>query len=67
MIELLRLTDPVRLSFLRQALEAADIAVFVSDSGPWPGAIPVRLMVAAEDEELARRTIAEAEALVGGR
>lgn len=62
MIELLRTTDPVRISFLRQALEAADITVFVSDPGPWPGALPVRMMCLADDEDLARRTIAEAEA-----
>lgn len=66
MIELLQSTDPVRLSFLRQALESAGVAAFVSDPGPWPGALPMRLMVAEDDVELARRAIDEAEAAVGG-
>lgn len=62
MIELLRTTDPIRLSFLRQVLAAAEIPVFVTDAGPWPGALPIRLMVPIEDEALARQAIAEAEA-----
>lgn len=66
MIELLRTTDPVRLSFLRQVLEAADIPAFVTDAGPWPGAIPIRLLCSAEDEDMARRAIAEAEAAIAG-
>jgi hypothetical protein len=62
MIELVRTTDPVRLSFLRDALEGAGVDVLVFDSqSPWPGAIPGRLMVADEDAEIARRVIAEAE------
>jgi hypothetical protein len=60
MIELLVTDDLVRIGFLRQVLEAADIPVFATDRGPWNG--PVRLMVPAADEELARRAIAEAEA-----
>jgi hypothetical protein len=62
MIEILATTDPVRLHFLRSLLEEADIQVFVFDAGgQWPGAFPARLMVAADDEALARRLIAEAE------
>lgn len=60
MIQLLVTDDPVRVAFLRQVLEAAGIAVFATDPGPWNG--PVRLMVPAPDEELARRAVAEAEA-----
>lgn len=60
MIELLVTDDPVRVGFLRQVLEAAGVPVFATDPGPWNG--PVRLMVPAADEELARRAVAEAEA-----
>jgi hypothetical protein len=66
MIELLASTDPVRLAFLRQVLEAADIPVFVSDPGPWPGAMPCRMLVPEADLELARRAIADAEAALEG-
>jgi hypothetical protein len=64
MIEVLVTEDPVRISFLRQVLEAADIPVFVTEPGPWNG--PCRLLVPAEDAELARRAIAEAEAALSG-
>jgi hypothetical protein len=60
MIELLVTDDLVRIGFLRQALEAAEVFVFVTDSGPWNR--PVRMMVPADDEALARRIVAEAEA-----
>jgi hypothetical protein len=62
MIQLLSTTDPVRVAFLRQVLESAEIAVFVSDPGPWPGAMPMRMLVAEDDLDLARRAVAEAEA-----
>jgi hypothetical protein len=62
MIELENTSDPVRLSFLRSALEAAGIDSFLFDAGaPWPGAIPIRLMVDEDDAPRARRVIAQAE------
>ena len=58
MIELLETSDPIRLSFLRALLTDAGIESFVFDSeGPWPGAIPIRLMVSADDEAAARAVV----------
>jgi hypothetical protein len=57
--------DPVRLSFLTVLLADAGITAVVLDSHTSAvegsiGAIPRRLMVAAEDEQRARRVLAEA-------
>jgi hypothetical protein len=57
--------DPVRLSFLTALLADAGIAAIVLDAHTSAiegsiGAIPRRLMVAVEDEPLARRVLAEA-------
>ena len=57
--------DPVRLSFLTVLLADAGIAAVVLDAHASAiegsiGAIPRRLMVAAEDEQRARRVLAEA-------
>jgi hypothetical protein len=57
--------DPVRLSFLTVLLADAGIAAVVLDAHASAiegsiGAIPRRLMVAAEDEPRARRVLAEA-------
>jgi len=61
-VELLKTTDPVRLSFLQAALDDAGIESLVFDAGaPWPGAIPARLMVGDHDADRARRVIADAE------
>ena len=57
--------DPVRLSFLTVLLADAGIAAIVLDAHTSAiegsiGAIPRRLMVAAEDETRARRVLGEA-------
>ena len=66
MIEVARLSDPVLLSYLRAALEQAGVEVFVFDEGsPWPGAIPVRLLVEDEHAETARAVVAEAQQAPG--
>ena len=66
MVEILTTSDPVRLSFVRAALKAADIDSVVFDAGaPWPGAIPVRLMVADRDAWMARHVAADAEREAG--
>lgn len=58
MVELIVTSDPVQLSFLQALLADAGIETFVFDSdGPWPGAIPVRLMVASDDEAAARAVL----------
>ena len=62
MIELLKTSDPVRLSFLRAVLEEAELHPFVFGATPYPGVLPSRLMVPESEEELARRLIAQAEA-----
>ncbi len=64
MVELLRLNDPVRLSWLLAVLEDRGIAAVVLDSHTSvlegsATAIPRRLMVADEDEAPARRLLAE--------
>lgn len=62
MIELTRTSDPVRLSALCAALDAADIDHVVFDVGAgglWQAAIPIRLMVLEDDLELAQRAIAQ--------
>jgi hypothetical protein len=57
MQELLRETDPVRLSFLVLLLRDAGIEATVLAGG---GAVPARLVVADEDAAPARRLLAEA-------
>jgi hypothetical protein len=58
-VELLTTTDPVRLSYLRAVLHDAHIEPFAFDTAsPSPSAIPIRLMVAEEDEAAARRILA---------
>jgi Putative prokaryotic signal transducing protein len=57
--------DPVRLSFLTVLLADAGITAVVLDAHTSAiegsiGAIPRRLMVATEDEQRARRVLAEA-------
>jgi hypothetical protein len=58
-VELLTTSDPIRLNYLRAVLKDAHIDSYAFDTAaPWPGAIPVRLMVAEEDEAAARRILA---------
>ncbi len=59
MIEVANTTDPVRLSYMRAALQEAGIDSVVFDTAaPWPGAIPARLMVCDQDGWMARRIVA---------
>jgi hypothetical protein len=60
-IEVLKTTDPVRLSFLRSMLEEAELHPFVMGASPYPGVLPSRLMVPDSEAEMARRLIAEVE------
>jgi hypothetical protein len=65
MVELLKSSNPVRVSFLRAVLTDAGIETFVADSGAaslWGSAIPARLMVDDADLARAKRLIADAEA-----
>ncbi|MBE7218512.1 MAG: DUF2007 domain-containing protein [Caulobacteraceae bacterium] len=65
MIELAQVDDPVRLSWMRAVLAEAGIDSAVFDgaaSALWPGALRARLMVAARDAWLARKTLDAAEA-----
>jgi hypothetical protein len=61
MIEVLKTSDLVRLSFLRSILEEADLHPFVMSATPYPGVLPSRLMVPDGEVEMARRLIAEVE------
>lgn len=64
MVELLKTTDRVRLSFLAAVLADAGVETQVFDDGAgslWGQAIAPRLMVADEDLARAKRIIAEAE------
>jgi hypothetical protein len=64
MIEVLKTSNAVRLSFLRAVLKDAGIETAVFDAGAgglWGTAISARLMVDEDDLALARRLIAEAE------
>lgn len=65
MVELIKTTNPVRVSFLRAVLADAGIESFVADAGAaslWGTTIPARLMVDEGDLARARRLIADAEA-----
>ena len=62
MKEILKSADPVRLSFLRTVLEAADLHPFVMSASAYPGVLESRLMVPDSEAELARHVIAQAEA-----
>jgi hypothetical protein len=64
MIEVLKTSDAVRLSFLRAVLKDAGIESAVFDAGAgslWGTAITSRLMVEEDDLNQAKRVIAEAE------
>jgi hypothetical protein len=65
MMELLRATDPVLLSFSESVLTDAGIAHFVADTHASIvdgsiSAIPRRLLVAPDDYERARRALTDA-------
>lgn len=65
MVELMKTTNPVRVSFLRAVLADAGIESFVADAGAaslWGTTIPARLMVDEGDLARAKRLIADAEA-----
>ena len=62
MIEILKTSDPVRLSYLSTVLEEAELHPFVMSASAYPGVLDSRLMVPDAEVELARRLIAEAEA-----
>lgn len=62
MVEIERLSDPVRLSMLRAVLTDAGIDTWVFDEAAgalFGGAIRSRLMVETDDERQARRVIRE--------
>ena len=64
MIELVKTSDAVRLSFLRAVLKNAGIESTVFDAGAgslWGTAITARLMVDDADLNQAKRVLAEAE------
>jgi hypothetical protein len=64
MIELIKTSNPVRMSYLRAVLKDAGIESAVFDQGAgtlWGTAITARLMVEEEDLAQARRIVAEAE------
>jgi Putative prokaryotic signal transducing protein len=65
MIKILESDDPVRLGFLRQVLEQADLHPFVFTMSGYPGVQPSRLMVPEAEEDLARRLIADVEGTLG--
>ena len=65
MIKILESDDPVRLGFLRQVLEQADLHPFVFVMSGYPGVQPSRLMVPETEAEMARRLIAEVERQLG--
>ena len=69
-LELLRLNDPVKLSFLEALLRDGGIESFILDQHMSvlegsAAAIPRRLMVRDEDAERARHILREAEELDG--
>jgi hypothetical protein len=64
-IELIKTSNPIRISFLQAVLADAGIETFVADAGAaslWGSTIPARLMVDDADLARARRLIADAEA-----
>jgi hypothetical protein len=64
MIELIKTSNPVRMSFLRAVLKDAGIESAVFDQGAgtlWGTAITARLMVDEDDLAQARRVVADAE------
>ncbi len=72
MLELLRLNDPVTLSFLKALLRDGGVESFVLDQHMSvlegsAAAIPRRLMVRDEDATLARYILREAGELAGER
>ena len=61
MIAILETDDPVRLSFLKMILEAADLHPFIFDTDSAYRQLPNRLMVPDGEADLALRLIAEVE------
>ncbi|MDR3512343.1 MAG: DUF2007 domain-containing protein [Caulobacteraceae bacterium] len=65
MVELVKTSNPVRISFLQAVLADAGIETFLADAGAaslWGSTIPARLMVDEADLDRARRLIEAAEA-----
>ncbi|MEO8811799.1 MAG: DUF2007 domain-containing protein [Caulobacteraceae bacterium] len=63
MIELLRTTDPIKLTALQAALASGGVVATAFDAAAgslWQAVIPVRLMVADGDANAARRVLREA-------
>lgn len=65
MKEILKSSDPVRLSFLKAVLEEADLHPFVMAASAYPGVLESRLTVPDSEVELAKRLIVEAERDLG--
>jgi putative signal transducing protein len=61
MIAIVETSDPVRLSFLKAMLEAADLHPFIFEANAAYHFLPSRLMVPESEVELARRVIADVE------
>ena len=64
MVELIKTSNPVRISFLQAVLADAGIESFVADAGAaslWGSTIPTRLLVDDADLARAKRLISEAE------
>jgi len=64
MVELIKTSNPVRVSYLQAVLGDAGIGTFAADTGAaslWGSTIPTRLLVDEADLARAQRLIAEAE------
>ena len=61
MIELLKTTDPVRLSVLKSLLTDAGLHPLLVEASAYPGVLPASLQVPDDEAPQARRLIAEVE------
>ena len=59
MIELVKTTDPVRLSYLKSLLTEAGLHPVLIEASAYPGVLPARLQVPDDEAAQARRLIAE--------
>jgi hypothetical protein len=65
LIELLKTTDPVRLSYFKSLLTEAGLHPVLVEASAYPGVLPARLQIPDDEAAQARRIIDDVERDLG--